>query len=95
MFRDEVKVLETDTVWYTDQLIITWSLLASRICSVPASSGLWNLPGLTWSHQDKYLDSPLTREGIIEFFSGRNWTSPVSNTPQAKKKAINAPVREG
>ena len=50
-FRDELKVVEAGTVWYTDQLIITWSLLASRVCSVPASSALWNLPGLTWRPQ--------------------------------------------
>ena len=50
-FREEVKLVAASSVWYTDQLIITWSLLASRLCSVPASSGLWNMPGLAWSSE--------------------------------------------
>ena len=32
--------------WYSDQLIITWALLSSKVCSVPASSNLWQMPGL-------------------------------------------------
>ena len=32
--------------WYTDQVIITWALLSSKVCSVPASSNLWKMPGL-------------------------------------------------
>ena len=32
--------------WYSDQLIITWALLSSKVCSVPASSNLWRMPGL-------------------------------------------------
>ena len=44
-------MVEAGTGWYTDQLIITWSLLATRLCSVPASSHLWQMPGLAWSPQ--------------------------------------------
>ena len=32
--------------WYTDQLITTHGLLASRVCQVAETSGLWRLLGL-------------------------------------------------
>ena len=32
--------------WYTDQLIITWALLSRKVCTVPASSNLWQMPGI-------------------------------------------------
>ena len=43
--------------WYTDQLVITWALLANRICSVPASSNLWSGFGLKF---DPALDDSKT-----------------------------------
>ena len=61
-YREEVELLDDRNTWYTDQLITqvtlemmtssdrllcrTHSLLSSKTCSVPESSGLWNLPGL-------------------------------------------------
>ena len=34
--------------WFTDQLIITWALLSSKVCTVPATNKLWEMPGLTF-----------------------------------------------
>ena len=39
-------MVDEKSSWYTDQLITTWALLNSSLCTVPATSGLWNLPGL-------------------------------------------------
>ena len=44
-----------DGTWYTDQYITTYSLLASKICTVPRYSGLW--PGLGLVHDDELDDS--------------------------------------
>ena len=46
-----------EKTWYTDQLIITWALLSSKVCSVPASSNLWEMPGLQF---DPALDDSKT-----------------------------------
>ena len=35
-----------DSSWWTDQLITTHALLSSKTCTVPPTSGLWNLPDL-------------------------------------------------
>ena len=43
--------------WYIDQLIITWALLSSKVCTVPASSNLWEMPGLQF---DPALDDSKT-----------------------------------
>ena len=32
--------------WFVDQVIVTWGLLSSKVCTVPASSKLWQMPGL-------------------------------------------------
>lgn len=32
--------------WFTDQLITTWALLSTKICSVPDRSNLWEMPEL-------------------------------------------------
>ena len=46
-----------EKIWYTDQLIITWALLSSKVCSVPASSNLWTGLGLKF---DPALDDSKT-----------------------------------
>jgi len=43
--------------WYTDQLIITWALLSSKVCTVPARSKLWEMPGIQF---DPALDDSKT-----------------------------------
>ena len=43
--------------WHTDQLIITWALLSKKVCSVPASSNLWEMPGIEF---DPALDDSKT-----------------------------------
>ena len=43
-----IGVVDDNSVWYTDQLITTFSLLQHRICSVPGQSGLWRLPSLQY-----------------------------------------------
>ena len=43
--------------WFTDQLIITWALLSSKVCTVPSSSALWDMPGLQF---DPSLDDSKT-----------------------------------
>ena len=32
--------------WYYDQWVTTYGILKNRLCTVPESSGLWNVPGL-------------------------------------------------
>ena len=45
-YKTEVGLLDNSSTWFTDQLITTHALLSSGVCSVPASSGLWRMPGL-------------------------------------------------
>ena len=47
----------SDKYWYSDQLIITWALLSSKVCTVPASSKLWQMPGIQY---DSALDDSKT-----------------------------------
>ena len=56
-FSEEGRVLyNSDWAknWFTDQLIITWALLSTKVCSVPASSNLWEMPGIQFdpTHDD-------------------------------------------
>ena len=48
--------------WFTDQLIITWALLSSKVCSVPASSNLW--PGLGLQFDPALEDSGTCYHGF-------------------------------
>ena len=46
-YREDLAVVDDKSSWYTDQLITTWALLNSSVCTVPVTSGLWKMPGLT------------------------------------------------
>ena len=56
-YREDLAVVDSQSSWYTDQLITTWALLNSRVCTVPATSGLWRMPGLKF---DPNLDDSAT-----------------------------------
>merc|ERR1712062_702539 len=58
--------------WFTDQLIITWGLLSSKVCTVPASSKLWDLPGLQF---DPALDDSKTcfHGFVVNCDQGMSW----------------------
>ena len=50
--------------WFTDQLITTWALLSTKICSVPDRSNLWEMPELKF---DPTLDdSKKCFHGVFE-----------------------------
>ena len=56
-----MSVVDSSSVWYTDQLITTHGLLASRVCSAPRTSGLWRLPGLAYN--ETFSDAALCWHG--------------------------------
>ena len=56
-----MSVVDSSSVWYTDQLITTHGLLASRVCSAPRTSGLWRLPGLAFN--ETFSDAALCWHG--------------------------------
>ena len=47
-----MDVINDQKIWYSDQLITTYSLLYHKLCNVPATSDLWNFLNLT---NDKFL----------------------------------------
>ena len=56
-YRKDLDVVDDKSSWYTDQLITTWALLNSSVCTVPVTSGLWKMPGLKF---DPNLDDSRT-----------------------------------
>ena len=40
--------LDPISTWYYDQRITTYAILKSGLCTVPETSGLWNMPGLVF-----------------------------------------------
>ena len=45
---DEIGLARTknNDKWYYDQWVTTYGILKNRLCTVPETSGLWNIPGL-------------------------------------------------
>ncbi len=72
--------LDRASSWYHDQWITTHSLLKSQVCTAPAYSGLWRVPGLESVRRD---DDVLTcfhgygykdcNEAIRVVFQGCKW----------------------
>ena len=50
-FKEKLGLIEElgQSSWYYDQIITTYSLLSSGICTVPKESGLWKMPGISFN----------------------------------------------